>query len=298
MGVRGVSRDIADDAQLSAGSLQRVQVHKVRDLLGKVYAVDEDVALGDLIEGTALGGLSHVPLEDLLLGHAGLEGHVDGTAAAASQGADDDDTGQAAGLLLAGGKVPLDVGHELGLVGVARDGGQRLAGVRQLPGPVLEGQRAAAEAGRVTEGGHTAARLGVVQELQVQERTATAGESGQDRVPASLLLVAVCELDTFFFSELVKHSNESTTCSEYSLDVLEGDFVHKTGQLSGIPLGVQNMALALCDSQVSSGSSFSPTMMWDLSASRQLPVGTRVAPTVSNSASSKMRTGLFSTLTV
>lgn len=85
-GVGGVGRDVADDGQLAAGAggLERLHVHEVGDLGGQVDAVDEDVALGDLGEGPALGRLGDVPLEDVLLGHACAEAHVDGSATAAA----------------------------------------------------------------------------------------------------------------------------------------------------------------------------------------------------------------------
>lgn len=171
----------------------------MRDLGRQVDAVDEDVALGDLREGPALGRLRHVPLEDLLRGQAGLEAQVDGAAAAAAQGADDDDAGESAGLLLTCGQVLLDVGDQRVLVRVALDSRQRLraARVRQLPRPVLERERAAAEPGLVPEGRHAPPRRRILQELEVQERAAAAREPRQDRLPPALLLVAVRELDVY-----------------------------------------------------------------------------------------------------
>jgi len=52
-----------------------------------------------LTEGTTLGGLSHIPLEDVLIRDAGLLEGSDGTGAAAAESANDDDAGHAAGLL-------------------------------------------------------------------------------------------------------------------------------------------------------------------------------------------------------
>ena len=57
----------------------------------EVNAVHEDVALGDLLERAALGRLGHIPLEDVLVRDAGLQGHVDGAATTPTKGTDDDD---------------------------------------------------------------------------------------------------------------------------------------------------------------------------------------------------------------
>lgn len=195
MGVRRISRHIAHDAQLALGGLERVDVDKVRNLGGQVDAVDEDVALDDLLKGAALGRLRHVPLEDLLGGQPRLEAQIDGAAAAAAQRADDDDARQLSGLGLARGEVLLDVGDQRGLVRVALDPGQRRPRVRQLPRPGLERQRAATEARLVPERGHAPARRRLLQELEVQERAAAAREARQHRLPAALLLVAVGKLD-------------------------------------------------------------------------------------------------------
>lgn len=50
--------------------------------------------------------------------------------------------------------------------------------------------------------------------------------------------------------------------------------------------------------QVSSGSSLSPRMMWSAGASRHENSGTNVAPTFSNSSSSKILSGERSMLTL
>ena len=161
----------------------------------EVNAVHENIALGDLLERTALGRLGHIPLQDVLVGDAGLQGHVYGAATTPTQRADDNDPGQAAGLGLALGKVLLDIGDQGVLVGVALDAGQGLAGVGQLPGPVLQGQGGAAEAGGVSEGGDATSGGRVLQELKVEEGAAAARESGQDGLPPALLLVTMGKLN-------------------------------------------------------------------------------------------------------
>lgn len=49
---------------------------------------------------------------------------------------------------------------------------------------------------------------------------------------------------------------------------------------------------------VSSGSSLRPIIIWSLGTDGHEPSGTRLAPTAENSSSSKMRSGLRSTLTL
>ena len=73
----------------------------------------------------------------------------------------------------------------------------------QLPGPVLQGEGGTAEAGGVSEGGDATSGGGVLQKLEVEEGTATAGEAGQDGLPPALLLIAMGKLN---------------------MDVLEGDW--------------------------------------------------------------------------
>lgn len=144
--VGGVAADVADDAEVAAGALEALAVDKGRDGLGQVDAVDEDVRLDDLGVGpVARLGLGQVPLLDLAA--ADLLEQVDGAGAAAAQGAQDQAGGLAAGDLLAGGDVLLELGDQvaLGVVvaaafGEGLDAGERLAvGVGELPGPGLGG---------------------------------------------------------------------------------------------------------------------------------------------------------------
>ena len=88
MGI-SVSR-LAPEVRLGGGVLT-----KIGDLARQVDAVDENIAVGDLLcvvrqlgelldgsslptEGPALGSLCHIPLDDVLLGHAGLAQGVNG----------------------------------------------------------------------------------------------------------------------------------------------------------------------------------------------------------------------------
>jgi hypothetical protein len=149
---------------------------KVGDLAGQIDAVDEDVAVGDLLclatlaythslytqttiptgertKRAALGSLSHIPPEDVFLRHAGLAEGIASTGTAAAEGADDDDAWQATGLLGAGGQGLLDVLEQRGLVRVALDAGERLLGAMlELPGPGLEGESGTGETGMVAKG--------------------------------------------------------------------------------------------------------------------------------------------------
>lgn len=64
----GVAADVADDPQTSAGNRKRVKGEEGRSAVGsKVDAVDEDVGLGNLLEGATLGGLGHILVEENVL---------------------------------------------------------------------------------------------------------------------------------------------------------------------------------------------------------------------------------------
>ena len=161
----------------------------------QINAVYEDVALDDLLKWPALRGLGHIPLQNVLVRDTGLQGHVDSSATAPTQRANDNDPGQTACLSLALAEILLDVRDQRILVRVALHSGQGLAGVGQLPGPVLQGQGGAAEAGGVSEGGDATSGGRVLQELKVEEGAAAARESGQDGLPPALLLVTMGKLN-------------------------------------------------------------------------------------------------------
>lgn len=142
--VRRVAADIADNTELAARRLEALAVDKRRDGLGQVDAVDEYVRLDDLgVRPVTLLGLGQIPLLDL--GAADLLKQVDGARAAAAQRAEDQAGGLAAGDLLAGGDVLLQLRDQVGFgvvvtaaLGEGLDAGERLAvGVCELPGPGL-----------------------------------------------------------------------------------------------------------------------------------------------------------------
>lgn len=61
VGAVGVAANVADDAQFSLGSRERLKGEERRGLVRtKVDTVDEDVGLGDLLEWASLGGLGHI----------------------------------------------------------------------------------------------------------------------------------------------------------------------------------------------------------------------------------------------
>ncbi len=132
--------DIADDGELAVWGLEGFKVDEVGDLAGQVDAVDKDVAVGDLLCGgtnvrnpncvsvtkrerrtkrTAFGSLSHVPLENLVIGDAGLLKGGDSAGAATAEGTDDDDLGHPSSLLDTLLNSSLDVGDQSGLIWVA-----------------------------------------------------------------------------------------------------------------------------------------------------------------------------------
>lgn len=68
--VGGVAADINNDPQtpVLSGRNNGIPGDKVRDLRGEIDAVDEDVYVENLREGSALGGLVHIPLDDVVPG--------------------------------------------------------------------------------------------------------------------------------------------------------------------------------------------------------------------------------------
>lgn len=107
--------------------------------------------MGARTERTTDGRLGHIPLDNVVLGDAGLAQGVDGAGAAPAKGADDDDAGHTAGLLGAVLDRLLDVGDQRILVGIAGHAGEGLA-VVELPGPDLESERGARKAGMEAKG--------------------------------------------------------------------------------------------------------------------------------------------------
>lgn len=154
--VGGVTADVADDGEFAAllGRGEGFPVHERWDLFGQVDAVDEDVGFGDFVKGPALGRLRQVPLEDVFVRDAGLAAEVDGSAATASQGADDQDPRLMAGLTLALQELGLDFVQQEVLVVVTAHPGHGLSPwILKLPRPRHEGQSGPGIASVVSEGG-------------------------------------------------------------------------------------------------------------------------------------------------
>ena len=214
MRVGGVAGDVADDAQATGLGGERLGVDEGGDLGGEVYAVDEDVRLDDLLVGAGLGrGFGEVPL---LLGvvsevkwedafglvvtyddvfETGTNTEVDGATTATTQSANNEDARVVAGLGLALLDSLLDVFNEEVLVFVARDTGKRLVlAVLELPCPSQESESSTSETGVVAKRSNTPTVL-IFKELKVEKSAVSLVETTENGIPATLVLVAVCELD-------------------------------------------------------------------------------------------------------
>lgn len=187
--VGGVARDVADDAQATRLSRQRLGVDEGGDLGGEVDAVDEDVRLDDLLVWARLGGgLLDVPLDDVF--ETGADAEVDGSTAATTESTNDEDARVVAGLCLAFLDGLLHIVDEEVLVLVAGDAGKRLVlAVLELPGPGQECESGTSETSVVAECCNTASVL-VLEELKVEKSSLALGEAAEDGVPTTLVLVA------------------------------------------------------------------------------------------------------------
>jgi len=193
--VCGISADIADDRQLAVWGIQALGINEVWNFGGQVDAVDEDIAVDDLLEWPTLGGLGHIPLDDVLIWDTGTLAEIHSAGSASSESSNNEDAGCAAGLLCAFCDGLLDVGDQGGLVGVGADAREWLA-VSQLPGPVLKSKSGAGKASVVSVCGDTAASL-VNEELEVEKGPVATREAGEDGFPSTLSLIAMCELDVY-----------------------------------------------------------------------------------------------------
>jgi len=189
VGVGGVARDVADDAQAARLSGQRLGIDEGRNLGGEVDAVDKDVRLNDLLVRARLGGgLLDVPLDNVF--EAGTNAEVDGATTATTKGADDEDARVVAGLCLTFLDSLLHIIDEEVLILVAGDTRKRLVlAILELPGPGQECKGSASKAGVVAERCDTASVL-VLKELEVEKSSLALGEAAEDSVPATLVLVA------------------------------------------------------------------------------------------------------------
>lgn len=145
--------------------------------------------------------------------------------------------------------------------------------MRELVRPVLNRQCSACESGMVSICCDSASLI-IDEEFEVEKCALSLWKATQDVGPAALVLVAVCELD---------------------VSVNEWDCIY---ELASILIPRYVILGGRGDVQVSSGSSFNPRIMWSAGASRHVFSGTNVAPTFSNSSSSKMRSGERSMLTL
>ena len=136
--------------------------------------------------------------------------------------------------------------------------------------PDKQGYRGASVACVVPEGGDALA-VGEAEEFEVVEQPAPSGEAGKRTGPSGLSLVAVAERDVCVV--------------EGDCDCFRVRFWYQLG-------------CRMREVQSSSGSSFKPMMRCSFGAFTHEPSSISVAPTSENSLSSKMRTGLRSTLIV
>ncbi len=64
--IGSIGADIADDRELPVWYVEALEIDEVGDLRHQVYAVDEDIALDNLGERSALSCLCHIPLQHIL----------------------------------------------------------------------------------------------------------------------------------------------------------------------------------------------------------------------------------------
>lgn len=215
VGVGGVGRHVDNDRQLSALLVEQIVVDKGGDGLRQVDAVDEDIGIGNLLEGAALLGLVHVPSHNVLLGDSDLSHQVNGTGSTSAKGTNHQHLGELGALLGGGSNVLLDLGNQLALVGVGRDAWQVLGvGVGLLEGPGLHADGSAGKSGVEAKSGNSSSAV-VLQELEVVQSSVSGGESAENVLPAALVLVAVGKLDVLVgegegvLGELLEANNET-----------------------------------------------------------------------------------------
>lgn len=192
--VGSIAGHIHHDRQVSVRVRQTLGVDEIGDLVHEVDAVDEDIRLDDLYERTAPSSLGHIPLEDILAIQPRLEAEIHRALPAAPKSANDQHAGLAAEFLGPPGDSRLDVLNQRILVREGLDGAEFAAGVDGLVGPDFEAEGGAGEARVVAKGGDSAAAF-VLQEFEVEEGSAAAGEAAEDALPAGLVLEDVQEGD-------------------------------------------------------------------------------------------------------
>lgn len=126
---------------------------------------------------------------------AGTNAEVHGATTATTESTNDKDARVVAGLGLALLDGLLDVLNEEVLVFIARDTGERLVlAVLELPCPGQESESSTGETGVVAKRSNTTTIL-VLKKLEIKESAVASGETAENGVPATLVLVAVGELD-------------------------------------------------------------------------------------------------------
>jgi hypothetical protein len=190
VGVGGVARNINNNGELAGRSSKGSSINEGGNRLRKVDAVDEDVGLDDLHERSSLGGLSHIPSDDVLLGDSSLNTEVDSSTSTSSKSTNNENSR----LLSSLRDSLLDVRDQSILVRVRRNTAKLNIRVQLLVSPNLDSESGTGKSSVVSEGGNTTSGL-ILEELQVVKSSVTVGETGQDIGPTSLVLVAVCELD-------------------------------------------------------------------------------------------------------
>jgi hypothetical protein len=144
----------------------------------------------------------------------GTNAEVDGATTATTQSANNEDARVVASLGLALLDGLLDILNEEMLVFIARDTGERLVlAVLELPGPGQESESSTGETGVVTKRSNAATVL-VLEELKVEKSAVALIKTTKNGVPATLVLVAVCELNVsvlqgeVLFGELLEANDD------------------------------------------------------------------------------------------
>lgn len=192
-----LARNVNNDREAAAltGLSHELGGDELGDGLREVDAVDEDVNVEDLLERSALRGLGHVPLDNVLLLDSDLAEEVNGSRTATAESADHENLDVLETALGVLNCLTALVDHG-SLVGVGLEALEdTLASVLLLGGVGEASGGSTSKASVETEGSDTALGLGVLEELEVVESALALGEATENVVPASLLLVAVGELD-------------------------------------------------------------------------------------------------------
>lgn len=215
VGVGGVSRNVDNDLQLSISLIQSFKVGEGRNGLRQVNAVDKDVGVSNLLEGTTLGGLSHIPLDDVLLGQTNLSQQVNGTGTTSAKSTNDKNLRKSLASSDSRLEVLLDGIDEQVLASVVLNGGEVLVvAVSLSESPVLDTKSSTSKTGVETKSSNSSAIV-ILKELKIVEGTVASRESAENVLPAALVLVAVSKLNVLvdkregLLGKLLKTNNEA-----------------------------------------------------------------------------------------